>query len=217
MKFKIDLKIFAFLAIFFLTKQIKIYAIVMIFAFIHELGHLITGLLLGMKPEKIEIKPVGFSISFKLKPEDYNRKINKANQLEVKKIIVALAGPLTNLIIILVSTYMPINIFQALMIIYANILIIIFNILPIYPLDGGRIIKGILHICFGKEKASQYINIISYITISVLTIVSSFAILYIKNIAVFIIILYLWFLVINENKKYRMRKRIYEVMNKNIF
>lgn len=215
MKFKIDLKIFIFLLLFILTKQIEIYAILMIFAFIHELGHLISGLLLGMKPEKIEIKPMGFSISFGIKTEDYNNKIKKANQLELKKIIVALAGPITNFIITFVVINIPINILKALNIIYANILIFLFNMLPIYPLDGGRICKGILHIYLGKEKANKYINNIAYITISILTVISSIAILYIKNIAIFLIIIYLWILVVNENKKYRMKKKIYEIIHQN--
>ena len=66
MKFKIDLKIFIFLFIFLLTRQIEVYATIMFFAILHELGHLFAGLLLGMKPEKIEIKPYGISVSFKI-------------------------------------------------------------------------------------------------------------------------------------------------------
>ena len=66
MRFRIDLKIFIFLILFYFTKQIQIYAMIMIFAIIHELGHLLAGLLMGMKPEKIEIMPFGVSISFKI-------------------------------------------------------------------------------------------------------------------------------------------------------
>ncbi len=40
MSIKIDLKIFLFVILFWLTSQIEIYAILMIFALIHELGHL---------------------------------------------------------------------------------------------------------------------------------------------------------------------------------
>ena len=146
MRFRIDLKIFIFLIIFYFTKQIEIYAMIMFFALIHELGHLIAGLLMGMKPEKIELMPFGVSISFKIKVEEYNKKIKKGNKLEVKKILVALAGPLTNFIIIVITTNINLDIFKSLMIIYTNFLIMIFNLLPIYPLDGGRILKGILHI-----------------------------------------------------------------------
>ena len=55
MRLRIDLKILIFIALFYFTKQIEIYLIIMFFSFIHELGHLITGLILKMKLEKLEV------------------------------------------------------------------------------------------------------------------------------------------------------------------
>lgn len=214
MRFKIDLKIFILLVLFYFTKQIHIYAILMIFAMIHEIGHLIAGLLLGMKPEKIEIKPFGFSISFQLTTKDYNIKIKKANLLEIKKIIVALAGPITNLIITMITLNMQGSLWQTLMLIYTNIVLILFNILPIYPLDGGRILRGVLHILIGRKKAIQYSYTISFCTTIILTLIASIAILYLKNIAIFFAITYLWILVIRQNKNTQMKKRIYEMAEK---
>lgn len=214
MRFKIDLKIFILLVLFYFTKQIHIYAILMIFAMIHEIGHLIAGLLLGMKPEKIEIKPFGFSISFQLTTKDYNIKIRKANLLEIKKIIVALAGPITNLIITMITLNMQGSLWQTLMLIYTNIVLILFNILPIYPLDGGRILRGVLHILIGRKKAIQYSYTISFCTTIILTLIASIAILYLKNIAIFFAITYLWILVIRQNKNTQMKKRIYEMAEK---
>ena len=215
MRFRIDLKIFIFLIIFYFTKQIQVYTYIMIFAFIHEIGHLITGLLMGMKPEKLEIMPFGISVSFKIKPQEYNKKIKKGNYLEIKKIIVAIAGPLTNFIIIAIASKIKIGITQYLMITYTNFLIMIFNLLPIYPLDGGRILKGIIYIFFGKRKAEKYINIISKITVCILTLISSIAILYIQNIAIFLIDMYLWYLTITENIKYNKREDIYKKILEN--
>ena len=151
MKFRIDLKIFMFLILFYFTKQIEIYGLIMIFAIIHELGHLLVGILLGMKPKKIEIMPFGVSISFNVNILDYNKKIKKGNKLDIKKIIVASAGPLTNLIIIIITYNLKIDMIKAIMVIYTNFLIMLFNLLPIYPLDGGRILSGILHIIVGKQ------------------------------------------------------------------
>ena len=51
MKIRIDLKIFLIIFIFILTNQIQIYMLIMIFALLHELGHLLAGLLLKLKPE----------------------------------------------------------------------------------------------------------------------------------------------------------------------
>ena len=216
MKFKIDLKIFIFLFIFLLTRQIEVYATIMFFAIIHELGHLFAGLLLGMKPEKIEIKPYGISVSFKIFYDDYNKKIRKGNLLEIKKIIVALAGPITNFIITLIIWNLEIGVFNKLLIIYSNILLILFNFLPIYPLDGGRIIKGLLHITFGKRKSEKYINNISFICLIILTLIGSIAVYSMKNIAIFLIIICLWGIYIKQDIIYRRRNKIYYLVEKTI-
>ena len=194
--------------LFYFTKQIEVYAMIMFFAIIHELGHLLAGILLGMKPEKLEIMPYGVSVSFALTPKDYNKKIKLGNQLELKKIIVALAGPLTNGIIMLIITKLPINIFELMMMLYANLLLILFNLLPIYPLDGGRILKGILHLLLGKIKAEKYTNYISFITLIIVTFVASIVIYFVENLAIFLIILVLWGIFIKEDRIYEKRKKI---------
>lgn len=215
MRIRINLKIFLFVLIFILTKQIKIYGILMLFAFIHELGHMIVGILLGFKPEKLEIMPYGVSVGFNVKCEDYNKKIKKGNMLAIKKLIIALAGPLTNFIITIIFLMVNINFLgiERELVIYSNILIGIFNLIPIYPLDGGRAIKNILHITVGLQNSYDYTNQISKITICLLTGICSIAILYIKNVAILLILAYLWYLVIVENRKYNRKKEIYEKAN----
>ena len=84
MQIKINLKIFLFLIIFIITRQIKIYAILMFLALLHELGHLLAGILLGFKPESISIIPAGFSVQFKAENKNYNVKVKKGNLLSVK-------------------------------------------------------------------------------------------------------------------------------------
>lgn len=215
MRFRIDLKIFIFLVLFYFTKQIEIYALIMIFAIIHELGHLVAGILMGMKPEKIELMPFGLSVSFKININEYNKKIKKGNNLETKKILIALAGPLTNLIMILITYRLKIDIIKSMLIIYTNFLIMIFNLLPIYPLDGGRILKGILHISFGKRKSEKYINNISKITVIIITAITSILILYIQNISFILIDIYLGYLIIKEDLIYKKREEIYKKILEN--
>ena len=215
MRFRIDLKIFIFIILFYFTKQIEIYGFIMFFAFIHELGHLICGMLLKMKPEKLEIIPYGLTVSFRIRAKEYNKKIKKGNIFEIKKIIVAIAGPLINLLIILIIYNLNLDVEKKLILIYSNLLLFIFNLLPIYPLDGGRIIKGIFYIIFGKRKAEKYINYVSLISVIIFTAFASILILYIENISIFLISLFLLGIVIQENKKYKKREEIYKKILEN--
>ena len=198
MKIRIDLKIFIFLAIFYFTNQIKIYMIVMFFSFLHELGHIITGIMLKMKIEKIEILACGFSSSFKANLIDYNYQIRNANLLTLKNLIIAIAGPIVSIILVILFTYIEIPYVTKQEAIYSNLLIAIFNLIPFYPLDGGRIIKGILHIEFGKEKSENIVSNVSKMTIVILTIVSSIAVYCLKNIAIFLVCIFLWSLILKE-------------------
>lgn len=164
-----------------------------------------------MKPKKIEIMPLGFSISFSLSTNDYNKKIKKGNILEVKKIIVAIAGPLTNIILMIYFMFFSIDIISNVTAIYANLLIVLFNLLPIYPLDGGRILKSLIHILLGGKIAQIVVNKIANILIIVITMIGSIGIYYLKNIAILIIIIFLWGLVIRENRKYHLIMKGYNI------
>lgn len=86
--------------------------------------------------------------------------------------------------------------------------------LPIYPLDGGRVLKEILTLQNGKEKAYYITNITSKICVIILTLLTSILILYIRNIALIIILTYLWYLVIKNEKIYRFKKKIYAQLKK---
>lgn len=207
MQIKISLQIFIFAIVFYLTKQIEVYAILMFLAFLHECGHLLAGVLLNLKPKRLEVNPFGLAVIF----EEFGCR-NKT--FELKKIIIALCGPLTNFIIMLVVIFanLPIDNVSKEIIIYANILIIAFNLLPIYPLDGGRIIKGILYIAKGRNFSDSATNKIANIGAIILTCAGSIAIYYFQNIAILIMLVYLWALVIKENKRYNLKERVERII-----
>lgn len=211
MNIKLNLYVFLFVILFLITSQLEIYALVMVFALIHELGHLICGILLGFEPDILRIMPFGFCIEFKTNVNDYNKKVLHSNLLSVKKIIVALAGPIVNILIMIIGVicHLDNNI------IYANLLITLFNLLPIYPLDGGRILKNIFKIFLGNRKAITYMNIFSNLFLILLTMLGSVAILIYKNIAIFIIIAFVWSLILKENKRYNTYNKIYKTIDNN--
>lgn len=188
LRIRIDLKILIFLIIFYFTNQLRIYLIIMFFCILHEIGHLIAGLILKMRPEKIEIMPFGLSISF----------YTNFNDNKIKEIIVALAGPATSLALTILCDYINFGYITMQEAVYSNLLILLFNLIPLYPLDGGRIIKGILDIKLGVVKGNILINKISYITIIVLTVISSIGVYYYKNFVIFLACIFLWIIALKE-------------------
>ena len=198
MEFKIDIKIFLIALVFLLVNQIYMYILFMIFAIIHECFHLLAGIILGYKVKSIRIMPLGLSIAFNGKEEEYNTKIKKSNFNNVKKIIILLMGPISNIVIafffMLLNMAIPV---------YINVLIAIFNLLPIYPLDGGQILNRLSRIIYGNFEAYKISNSVNNIIMSILTALASFGLLYTKNIAIIFIIMFLWYLIIKENKKYK--------------
>lgn len=161
---------------------------------------------MGFKVESLKIMPLGFSVEFKTIIDDHNKKVGKTNILTIKKILISIAGPLVNIIIILISSVM--NLSED--IIYSNLIVLIINLIPIYPLDGGRILKNIFKFVVGNKKASIYTNNISNIFAIIVTGISSIAIFYYKNIAILFALIFIWVLIFNENKRYNTYRKIYK-------
>lgn len=200
LKIKVDLKIFLIIILYILTQNIEVFAMSFIFILLHELGHAITGIILGLKIKKININVFGLSIEF----ENYGKeRINN-------KIIIDMAGPFINIISFIIAV-----IFKNEEIVYINILLAIINLLPIYPLDGGRIVKNLLLKKHNYKQVINYTEKISKDTLIIITAVSSLVILYIKNFGIFLVIIYLWSIALKEWKKNQIIKRAFQAIQNN--
>ncbi len=109
---------------------------------IHELCHSYIAKRYGVKIDRIVLLPIGGLSEMEEIPKD------PAQELRI-----ALAGPVSNLVIALVS-YIVLIIFGSLLsivlsgalyyFIIINLLLGLFNLLPAFPMDGGRILRAFL-------------------------------------------------------------------------
>lgn len=104
--------------------------------FIHELGHVIAALLAGVTVKSVQLLPFGGVAVI----EDHGRLTAS------KEIGIAFAGPLQNGIMIVISLVLQQGGFGnqefITYFIQANVMIALFNLLPILPLDGGKIVQA---------------------------------------------------------------------------
>ncbi len=118
------------------------FIIVLLFAcvFIHELAHSVTAKVNNLKIKRIILLPIGGASIM----DDENEIIP---ELEFR---VALAGPLMSLFLGvffgLLTIYAPSGIVKETLqfLFLINIILGIFNIMPAFPLDGGRVLRGYL-------------------------------------------------------------------------
>ncbi len=113
---------------------ITLFAIV----FIHECGHAAAAALLGCRVLSIQMLPFG-GVAV----------IEDGGKLTAyREIVIALAGPLQNIlmvgIVLLLSRFQLGDPLFLDYIIQANLLIALFNLLPVLPLDGGKIVQAIV-------------------------------------------------------------------------
>ena len=85
-------------------------------------------------------------------------------------ILIVFAGPLSNLILYFIGYYLDLSIFSM-----VNLFLFVFNILPIYPMDGGRICKAICQWITKPSvgrKINGYISIVTSILLFVFSIMT---------------------------------------------
>lgn len=188
MRIRIDLKILLFIGLFYFTNQLKIYLIIMFFTLFHELGHMLIALLLKKRVYKIEVTPFGFCISFTTNIE----------QSPIEELLISIAGPITSFLLAILFYNIDVTYFSKQEVVYSNILIGLFNLIPIFQLDGARIIKSLIQTKYGLIKAQIISEKISDITIVLITVICSILVFYYRNLAFFLICIFLWICVLKE-------------------
>ncbi|SMG18498.1 site-2 protease family protein [Arenibacter troitsensis] len=131
---------------------------------LHELGHALTARKFGIKTQRIILLPIGGVATLDKMPE-------KPGQ----ELLVALAGPAVNVVIaIILSLIIPINSyfnFDNIMVeemlyapnlqnflfylFIANIMLVVFNLIPAFPMDGGRVLRALLAFRLSRVQATN--------------------------------------------------------------
>ena len=125
---------------------------------LHEFGHALTARRFGIRTRDITLLPIGGVASLERMPDDPKQEI-----------IVALAGPAVNLFIALLlwlgllfsNNFIPADSAQLInggfvhRIMVINLVLAIFNLLPAFPMDGGRVVRAALSIRLGHHQATK--------------------------------------------------------------
>lgn len=125
-----------------------------IWAILHEIAHITVARFLNIELGNMQINLTGVSTyGYELEELDYK-----------KRLIIYLAGPLSNLlfVLILVAFYNVLEIPFLRESIDINITLAVFNMLPAYPLDGARIYEILLGRKFLYKKAKDILITVSF-------------------------------------------------------
>ena len=127
---KIDVSFYIAILLALFTRQIDVYLTYLIAIIIHECGHLIMASFFKWEIETFRLSAIGGFLTFK----------NDLSQPASQSFLVAISGIIFNLIlgVILFALNGPPSL------VYTQFAIAIFNLLPIAPLDGSRLLQSLL-------------------------------------------------------------------------
>ncbi len=125
---------------------------------LHEFGHVFAARRYGIRTSDVTLLPIGGVASLERMPE-------KPGQ----EIVVALAGPAVNVVIALVLVFVlgarfdlsqmaQLEQAQSTLtgrIAAANMVLFAFNLIPAFPMDGGRVLRAVLAIWLGYTRATR--------------------------------------------------------------
>jgi stage IV sporulation protein FB len=182
-KFKPLFLVYVFLCIYFgWYNNIFFYITAVV---LHEYGHLVVAKLLGYNTSGIVFDLYGAG----LKCDNYFQRKHD--------IIISLAGPCVNLIIILVTIscwwFFPSSYSYTRDLVECNFFVMIFNLIPIYPLDAGRVIVALFGKRFRQKKVLKVSGILCLIVGVIFSMLFIMSLFYLLNFNMLFIGMFLMF------------------------
>lgn len=172
-----------------MSGNLSTYTLIFVSLLIHEMGHLIAAKLLGLRVSSCVIMPYGGELTI-------------AGSYAVrrkKRFIVALAGPFATFCLLLVAFVLPVAGADFLMRI--QIVLLLMNLLPFLPLDGGQAICAMIEKKGGVYEARFAVLVQSIAFFIITTIILSF---YLPQTAPYVLLAF--FLLIQNIAAFRYRK-----------
>ena len=146
---KIDFSFYIAVLLALFTRQIDVYLTYLIAIIIHECGHLIIASFFKWEVEELRISAIGGFLTFK----------NDLSKPAAQTFVVAMSGIIFNLIfgVILFALNGPASL------IYTQFAIAIFNLLPIAPLDGSKLVQSLLRGIFDYKTVLNIMKVANII------------------------------------------------------
>ena len=127
---------------------------------LHELGHALAARKYGIETHDIVLYPIGGIASLLRIPKN-----------PMQELVIAVAGPAVNVVIAAVLflwlAVMPISGFAGWLVYnlaWLNVGLVLFNMLPAFPMDGGRVLRSTLAMFMSHYQATQIATSVARVT-----------------------------------------------------
>lgn len=121
----------------------------------HEFGHLMVLKLMGIHINRLSFRATGAIIC--TPPLPYRQEL-----------LAASAGPTVNLLLLALFIH------QAPVLSFVNLCLLLYNLLPFYPLDGGRILRALLFLMLNEKTASLLEKLIASLCVLLLICIACY-------------------------------------------
>lgn len=158
-KIRVDISTYVIVLLSFLAGYFEYTFLTIIIIIVHEMGHFLTGCFLKLKVKEISLFMFGGVTIF---DEDLNLNI-------FKELLVVVMGPVVQMLFYMIVYYLytkgfvSVNTMKKVSTI--NLILLEFNLLPILPLDGGKILNNILDLILSYDLAHKVSLAVSFLAL----------------------------------------------------